>query len=284
MRERIIALVGRATTAARSRWGPSTRSAPGSSRRDGAAIGLSPRFVIYDTDDQQSPDEAGLPATLTSRSRAASSGRGGARGDQPGQEQPRVGRGPGRGRDDPLRARDRPIATRYSERLRAAGALDFDDLLCETVRLLETQPEVLAALPGALRYVLVDEYQDTNRAQYLCSRSWPRRHKNICVVGDDDQSIYAWRGADVRNILDFEERVPRREGGEAGAELPLHLADPRRRQRGHRLQRGAQGERSSGPSGPAVDRSIASRPTTRRRRRSGSPARSKRCSAGGAAR
>src|SRR5207344_1069207 len=100
------------------------------------------------------------------------------------------------------------LATRYQERLRKANALDFDDLLLEAVRLFEEAPDVLAKYQEKWRYLHVDEYQDTNRAQYLWVRALAARHRNLCVVGDDDQSIYSWRGADLRNILDFERDWP----------------------------------------------------------------------------
>ncbi|MGH8721794.1 MAG: ATP-dependent helicase, partial [Burkholderiales bacterium] len=97
---------------------------------------------------------------------------------------------------------------RYEEKLKAAGALDFDDLLLLTVRLFEQAPGVLVGYRGLWRHVLVDEYQDTNRAQYRIIRQLTSEHRNICVVGDADQSIYRWRGADIRNILDFEKDYP----------------------------------------------------------------------------
>ena len=86
--------------------------------------------------------------------------------------------------------------------------MDFDDLLLLVVRLLAEIPEVLAWYRGLWRYVLVDEYQDTNRAQYRIIQLLTGEHRNVCVVGDSDQSIYKWRGADIRNILDFEEDFP----------------------------------------------------------------------------
>jgi DNA helicase-2/ATP-dependent DNA helicase PcrA len=97
---------------------------------------------------------------------------------------------------------------RYQARLREAGALDFDDLLNEAVRLFDEAPAVLAGYQDRWRYLHVDEYQDTNRAQYLWVRALAARHHNLAVVGDDDQSIYSWRGADLRNILDFERDYP----------------------------------------------------------------------------
>ena len=100
------------------------------------------------------------------------------------------------------------LARAYQARLRAVGALDFDDLLLEAVRLFQDAPAVLARYQDRWRYLHVDEYQDTNRAQYLWVRALAARHHNLAVVGDDDQSIYSWRGADIRNILDFERDEP----------------------------------------------------------------------------
>jgi DNA helicase-2/ATP-dependent DNA helicase PcrA len=97
----------------------------------------------------------------------------------------------------------------YEEALRTANALDFDDLLLESVRLLRRDTATREAWNRRLSYVLVDEYQDTNRSQYELMRLLTESHQNICVVGDEDQSIYSWRGADIRNILDFERDFPK---------------------------------------------------------------------------
>jgi DNA helicase-2/ATP-dependent DNA helicase PcrA len=96
----------------------------------------------------------------------------------------------------------------YETRLRAAGAVDFDDLLLLVVRLFETSAATLDRYRALWRYVLVDEYQDTNRAQYRMVSLLTAEHRNLCVVGDPDQSVYRWRGADLRNILDFEKDFP----------------------------------------------------------------------------
>ncbi len=93
--------------------------------------------------------------------------------------------------------------------LRAANAVDFDDLLVLPVQLLEQHQDVREKLSGRFRFILVDEYQDTNRAQYRLIRLLGATHGNVCVVGDDDQSIYGWRGADIRNILDFTRDFPK---------------------------------------------------------------------------
>jgi len=97
---------------------------------------------------------------------------------------------------------------RYHEALQRASAVDFDDLLVLTARLFEKHPAVLEKYQRRFRHVLVDEYQDTNHAQYVIARSLTAGHLNIFVVGDEDQAIYSWRGADIRNILDFEKDFP----------------------------------------------------------------------------
>ena len=102
----------------------------------------------------------------------------------------------------------RIVFPRYQAALRNFRAYDFDDLVGEVARLLKTREDVRARWQARFRYLLVDEYQDTNGAQLDLLRALASEHKNVCVVGDDDQSIYAWRGADVRNILDFEEHFP----------------------------------------------------------------------------
>jgi DNA helicase-2/ATP-dependent DNA helicase PcrA len=176
-------------------------------RRDGAAIGIDPHFVVYDTDDQQALmkqilREDDLPIT--------------------GEYKPSAILGAiSRAKNEMIDAdflaqnahthREREIARlyrRYQARLRSAAALDFDDLLLEAVRLFQEAPAVLERYQGRWRYLHVDEYQDTNRPQYLWVKVLGAAHNNVCVVGDDDQSIYSWRGADIRNILDFERDYP----------------------------------------------------------------------------
>ncbi len=176
-------------------------------RRDGAAIGIEPRFAIYDTDDQTATmklvlrelEMAGTsevkPSTLL-----AQIGRW--KNDL---IEPEAAHTIARGYYEEVSAR---AYEAYQARLKRANALDFDDLLNEAVRLFETAPAVLAAYQDRWRYLHIDEYQDTNRAQYLWVRALAAKHKNLAVVGDDDQSIYSWRGADLRNILDFERDYP----------------------------------------------------------------------------
>jgi DNA helicase-2/ATP-dependent DNA helicase PcrA len=177
-------------------------------RRDGEAIGLDRRFVIYDTEDQaalmkQILREEGL--------------------DPKGETRPQAILGViSRAKNDMLDPADIPpltlatgvrvqaarLARLYQAALGRAGALDFDDLLLEAVRLFVEAPAVLARYQERWRYLHVDEYQDTNRPQYLWIRALAAQHRNLAVVGDDDQSIYGWRGADIRNILDFERDWP----------------------------------------------------------------------------
>ncbi len=100
------------------------------------------------------------------------------------------------------------IYEQYEGRLHQANALDFDDLLLETVRVLAHDANLRFQMNRRFEFVMIDEYQDTNRSQYELMRLLTEAHKNICVVGDEDQSIYGWRGADIRNILDFEHDFP----------------------------------------------------------------------------
>ncbi len=96
----------------------------------------------------------------------------------------------------------------YENQLRANNAMDFDDLIKEPITLFEKNPEILEKYQNRFKYILVDEYQDTNRVQYRLLQLLSKSHQNLCVVGDDDQSIYGWRGADINNILDFEKDFP----------------------------------------------------------------------------
>ena len=109
---------------------------------------------------------------------------------------------------DPKTERVAHIYEEYRKELRKANALDFDDLLLETVRLLKAVSAVRDYYNRRYQYVLIDEYQDTNRPQYELMRLLAGSHHNICAVGDEDQSIYSWRGADIRNILEFEKDFP----------------------------------------------------------------------------
>jgi len=166
-------------------------------------IGYPSHFVIYDEDDRLAvvrdcmreldmDERATTPASLVHRLSHAKNQMIAV------EEAEQLARGP---REEQVAA----VYRRYQERLATAGAVDFDDLLLLTVRLFERVPEVLAWYRGLWMWLLVDEYQDTNRAQYRIIRALTKERRNICVVGDPDQSVYGWRGADVRNILDFEQ-------------------------------------------------------------------------------
>ena len=176
-------------------------------RRDGAAIGINPRFAIYDTDDQTATIKLVMRAlelvgSTELKPQAILGQIGRWKNDLLGPEQAAA---LARGYHEEICAR---AYERYQARLREQGALDFDDLLNEAVRLFEQAPGVLVHYHDRWRYLHVDEYQDTNRAQYLWIRALAGTRKNVAVVGDDDQSIYSWRGADLRNILDFERDYP----------------------------------------------------------------------------
>ena len=109
---------------------------------------------------------------------------------------------------DPVGKQAARVYTRLQERLKAANAMDFDDMLLYAYLLLKHHEDVRAAYQQRFRYIMVDEYQDTNRAQYAITMLLGAGHRNVMVVGDDDQSIYSWRGADLRNILEFESDFP----------------------------------------------------------------------------
>src|SRR5437667_7546474 len=107
-----------------------------------------------------------------------------------------------------LAAMARHIRARYESALRACNAVDFDDLILLTLRLFKEHPDALASCRAKFRHVMVDEYQDTNAAQFQLVHALTQQHRNLCVVGDDDQSIYGWRGAEIANLLDMEKPFP----------------------------------------------------------------------------
>ena len=110
--------------------------------------------------------------------------------------------------DESVKAMAEHIRKRYESALHACNAVDFDDLILLTLRLFKEHPNALAACRAKYRYVMVDEYQDTNAAQFQLVHALTREHRNLCVVGDDYQSIYGWRGAEVANLLDLEKHFP----------------------------------------------------------------------------
>ena len=110
--------------------------------------------------------------------------------------------------DESVRAMAEHVRKRYESALHACNAVDFDDLILLTLRLFREHPEALEACRAKYRYVMVDEYQDTNAAQFELVHSLTKEHRNLCVVGDDDQSIYGWRGAEISNLLDMEKHFP----------------------------------------------------------------------------
>ncbi len=178
-------------------------------RREGKAIQLSPHFVIYDDHDQKelvkdclaelSLDEKkfkpGVLVAMISRSKdelidAAS-------------YQIHALTSP-----DPFRQMVASVYHLYQKKLIASNALDFGDLIMKSVELLRDTAQVREKLQQRFQHIMVDEYQDTNRAQYVLIKTLSAQHRNLCVVGDDDQCVYVWRGADIRNILEFEKEYP----------------------------------------------------------------------------
>jgi DNA helicase-2/ATP-dependent DNA helicase PcrA len=176
-------------------------------RREAPAIGLTRDFVIYDSADQLAVVKQALKALHVDdglvQPRAALSRISHAKNRMESPDEPSA-RSTWMRRDEQIAA----IYAFYAKALREAGALDFDDLLLKTVELFEQSEPVRRKYGEQFRFVMVDEYQDTNRPQYLLIRRLAEVHRNLCVVGDPDQSIYKWRGADLRNILDFEHDFP----------------------------------------------------------------------------
>lgn len=176
-------------------------------RREAPAIGLTRDFVIYDSSDQLALVKQAMKALHIDdglvQPRAALSRISHAKNRMETPEELASG--------SSWMRRDEQIASIYgfyAKALTDAGALDFDDLLLKTVDLFEASEPVRRKYAQQFRFVMVDEYQDTNRPQYLLIRRLAEAHRNLCVVGDPDQSIYKWRGADLRNILDFEHDFP----------------------------------------------------------------------------
>ncbi len=173
-------------------------------RREMERVGFTPQFTIYDDSDQERLLKAVLQelniAEQTLKPRAAAAAIDSAKNRGLWPEDLPVG--------DYGAELLASVYARYQERLKLANALDFGDLLLWTVRLLETDPGVSQRWQGRFRHILVDEFQDTNQVQYRLIRLLAGGHRNLCVVGDDDQSIYRWRGAEVGNILNFELDFP----------------------------------------------------------------------------
>jgi len=175
-------------------------------RREAPAIGLSRDFVIYDSSDQLAVVKQALKALdIDDKLLPARAALGRISQAKNRMEPPEALATSGTNLRDQQVAR---VYARYRSALTEATALDFDDLLLKTLELVDTSERVRARYAQKFRFILVDEYQDTNRPQYLLIRRLAEVHRNLCVVGDPDQSIYRWRGADLRNILDFEHDFP----------------------------------------------------------------------------
>jgi DNA helicase-2/ATP-dependent DNA helicase PcrA len=175
-------------------------------REHATRVGLPARFVVYDEDDRLSLVKESMRSMgIDERQLTPSSA---VHRISHAKNQMLSVEDVERAARTPNEERVAQIYRDYEARMREARAVDFDDLLLYAVRLLETSAETLAWYRSLWRWVLVDEYQDTNRAQYRMIRLLTQEHRNLCVVGDPDQSVYRWRGADLRNILDFERDYP----------------------------------------------------------------------------
>jgi DNA helicase II / ATP-dependent DNA helicase PcrA len=206
MRERITAIIG--PSAEGLRWlGTFHSIAAQILRRHAELVGLKSNYTILDVDDQERLIRQILEAENIDAKRWTPRAFGGLidhwknRGWRPDQLPPAESAQFANGRGQAL-------YRLYQERLRVLNACDFGDLLLHNLTIFTSQPDVLAEYHGRFRYLLVDEYQDTNVAQYLWLRLLAQKSQNLCCVGDDDQSIYGWRGAEVDNILRFERDFP----------------------------------------------------------------------------
>jgi len=173
-------------------------------RVDGKAIGIDPKFVIYDDDDQISLVKKALQElSLDAKQfapRALLSVISNAKSQMQGPDDVR-----GRSYFEEITQR---VYERYQKYLNESSALDFDDLLMNTVMLFQKSPETLKKYQARYLHIQVDEFQDTNLVQYELIKLLAGQNRNVCVVGDPDQSIYSWRSADIRNILNFEKDFP----------------------------------------------------------------------------
>ncbi len=176
-------------------------------RRHIDLIGYDSNFTIYDTDDQKTLMKEVLklleldPKMFKERTMLAKISH--AKDELVTPEEFRLQAG-----DDFGEKKVADVYEQYEKQMHANNALDFDDLLCKTVELFKTHPEVLDNYQERFRYIMVDEYQDTNTAQFELVRLLAGKYRNLCVVGDDDQSIYKFRGANIQNILSFEQVFP----------------------------------------------------------------------------
>ena len=177
-------------------------------RRDGERLGYTSHFTIYDTDDSRRLIKDCQKAlniddkVLSYKSILAAISRAKDNLISPKEYEQQAGK------DNRLILLAQAYKL-YQQRLEEADAMDFDDLICNAVRLFEECPDVLEYYQDKFRYVMVDEYQDTNHAQYMFVKLLAQKRQNLCVVGDDDQSIYKFRGATIENIMSFEKSFPR---------------------------------------------------------------------------
>lgn len=205
MRERVMQLVGPAAEAV---WlGTFHALSVRILRRNAELIGLKSNFTILDSDDQLRLLKQIMEADDVDSKKWPAQGLMGIiqRWKDRGLTPDKVG---GEGGTDYAGGRAVALYRAYQDRLKTLNAADFGDLLLHCLTLFQARPDILAEYQKQFRYVLVDEYQDTNVAQYLWLRLLTKVHRNLCCVGDDDQSIYSWRGAEVGNILRFEKDFP----------------------------------------------------------------------------